>query len=368
VTRLASGVVRLSARLLPASLRDRHREEWLADLRDAEEAGIPSSEIAIGSLAFALSTPRPIERRRREPDVHARSRLASALALSAAVVTVSQVGNAGSHEGLTGNLAYDITVNLSTALLLLYLVVAPIAALGLVILTRRVPGKVRAAVGLLVTASVSAIPLGLINSVRESNWLPNVFLLEGAVVLALPVALITLACFLLARQWSQKAGQKPNLAIVVTSAVAPLALLGLGTLNVLTLRAQLRAADVAFVSGLPEGALDESATLLAQGAQSTTAAIAVWAAVALIACLCTGIAAYVWPRHAIARLFAVLCVLLISHAGVLSFVWLNSFGGPGVHLTVSEVMLMLVGRWGIIAVVLIAVGGVRYRAAKRVSA
>jgi hypothetical protein len=44
--------------LLPAALRKRYREQWMADLRDAADVGIRRSEIAWGSLAFAATVDR----------------------------------------------------------------------------------------------------------------------------------------------------------------------------------------------------------------------------------------------------------------------------------------------------------------------
>ncbi|WP_168915217.1 hypothetical protein [Microcella flavibacter] len=43
----------LARRLLPAALRERYDEQWSADLRDADELGVPGPSIAWGALRFA---------------------------------------------------------------------------------------------------------------------------------------------------------------------------------------------------------------------------------------------------------------------------------------------------------------------------
>ena len=45
-----SMVIRAAARLLPASIRDRYREQWLADARDATEVGLSPASIAFAAL------------------------------------------------------------------------------------------------------------------------------------------------------------------------------------------------------------------------------------------------------------------------------------------------------------------------------
>tara|TARA_B100000519_G_scaffold75210_2_gene64683 strand:+ start:16445 stop:16795 length:351 start_codon:yes stop_codon:yes gene_type:complete len=54
----AERLVRGVAATLPAAIRERHREEWLADLDGASEAGIARSDVAWGAAAFALTLSR----------------------------------------------------------------------------------------------------------------------------------------------------------------------------------------------------------------------------------------------------------------------------------------------------------------------
>jgi len=356
MSRIAELTVRFAARLLPARIRGTYREQWLADLRDAPELDVPPSEIALGSLAFAIA-PRTIERRRRAPNVVGRSRLASALALSGAVLCLSeQLGN-GSNEGLTSNALYDMAIFLGTALMALYMLLAPLVAVVLVTATRGVPARTRLAVALFILASLAGIAHAIMNGIRRNMPLGTLGLVEDVVLFTAAIVLLGAGCVLLVRRPAPAASSSRSPLAGIVSLLALCLTLGLGLANVLTVRAQLHAADLAFMQQLP--GMDDPMALVAQSNQATITAIAVWASTAFIASLVVGWLAYVRPRHAIARGLALLFAMMISHAALLTFVWLNSFGGPGVHLTVPEAVLLLVGRWGLVAVVLYAVGGVR---------
>lgn len=50
-----SRLIRAAAAVLPPHIRDRYREQWLADLRDAPAAGIRSSEIIVGAFVFGAT-------------------------------------------------------------------------------------------------------------------------------------------------------------------------------------------------------------------------------------------------------------------------------------------------------------------------
>lgn len=358
-------VVRLAARLLPARMRDTHREQWLADLRDAAEADVAPSEIAAGSLAFAIAAPRGAERRRREPNVAGRSRLASALALSTAVLCMSYLGNTGSREGLTANDLYNLTVALGTAFMFLYMLLAPIIAIVLVA-TRGVTARVRVAVALFICASLAALAHGFVNGIRAVAPVGTMALSEAALALAVAIASLAIGCVLIARRSTPALASGRSIVAAVISLAATWLALGLGLANVLSLRAQLHAADVRFVQDvLVANHTDGAIAMLAQSNQATITAIAAWAGSVLVASLAVGWLAYTRPRHAVARGLALLFAMMITHAALLTFVWLNSFGGPGVHLTVPEAVLLLVGRWGLVAVVLYAVGGLRLELLRR---
>jgi hypothetical protein len=359
MSRTAELVVRLAARLLPSPMRETYREQWLADLRDAPELELRPSEIAAGSLAFALAAPRTRDARRRSPNVVGRSRLASALALSAAVLCMSDQLGAGS-QSLTSNDLYNLIVFLGTAFLYLYMLVAPIAAAILVTVTRGVPARIRVAVALFIIASLAGAAHAGLNGIRRSAPLGTIALVEDVALFAAAAVLLGAGCALIARRTMPPTISTRSPLVGLVSVVIALLTLGLGLANVLSLRAQLHAADTKFVQDvLVANHTADAMAMLAQSNQATIAAIAVWGVTALIASIAVGWLAYLRPQHAVARGLALLFAMMISHAALLTFVWLNSFGGPGVHLTVPEAVLLVVGRWGLVAVILYAVGGLR---------
>lgn len=122
--------VRLAARLLPAHVRDRYREEWLADLEGARELGIPTSSIAVGALLFSATIDRSAPEISGVPlsvaaRIHARRGIA--LVLSAGVLAL------GAYVGGSRSTDFDASfagalVALLTALMIP--VLAILAAVG----------------------------------------------------------------------------------------------------------------------------------------------------------------------------------------------------------------------------------------------
>jgi hypothetical protein len=180
-------IIRAAARTLPAAIRERYREQWLADARDAPEAGLSPASITRAALAFAVTYDRPLPAR-RVPTAQQRaerSRLAVGLALSAALLALS-VYPAFSFGSVTGFAVWDFVVFFTTALLAVYGVLAPITALVLVRGTRP-----RAAVSLLAAATIAP----LLSFLSPSD---NLYL-NGLVVFLAAAMLIGLACVLLWR-------------------------------------------------------------------------------------------------------------------------------------------------------------------------
>ena len=182
-------LIRAAARTLPAAIRDRYREQWLADARDASEAGLSPHSITLAALAFAITYDRPLPAR-RVPTAEQRaqrSRLALGLALSAALLSLS-VYPAMSLIGLTGVAGWDFFAFFATATLAVYGVLAPLTALVLVRGTRR-----RWAVVLL--AAATTWPLVFMLGAGHSD---NVYL-NGIWLVAAAASLIIVACALLWR-------------------------------------------------------------------------------------------------------------------------------------------------------------------------
>ncbi|HEY1529999.1 MAG TPA: hypothetical protein VGF80_04235 [Galbitalea sp.] len=148
----------ISAALLPANVRERYREQWLGELRDAPELGIRTSEIAFGSLAFASTFARmtPARRHPSPETVDRRARMSVALTASAAVLAFSQNASAP-WSAQTGTDGITAAIGLLWTAITIYVVIAPFAAMVTVFATRGTNGWLRAAVVLL--ATVCALPI-----------------------------------------------------------------------------------------------------------------------------------------------------------------------------------------------------------------
>lgn len=55
---LAHFLIKLSAMTLPAQLRDRYREEWLADVEHAPELGVSRASVVVGALSASITLDR----------------------------------------------------------------------------------------------------------------------------------------------------------------------------------------------------------------------------------------------------------------------------------------------------------------------
>jgi hypothetical protein len=60
VSDLVAAAIDLVARTLPSSIRERHREEWMADATSAADHGVSRSSIVLGALALSLSLDRSL--------------------------------------------------------------------------------------------------------------------------------------------------------------------------------------------------------------------------------------------------------------------------------------------------------------------
>ena len=360
----ARAAVAVAVVLLPASMRERYSEQWRADLRDAEDAGVRRSEIAVGSLAFAATVDRfSIEARGATPArvVRRRERLASGLSLGAALVAVSHFGSIVSYGWPMGFGPLDFLLAFSSVILAAYLVLAPIAAVVMVSATRGVARPVRWAVWLLVLASL-AHPA---QAFADGGATGNVYATRGTMIYGLAVVAVVVATMLLARQFRERTDaptKRPVAAVMGALAVAGGVALGLA--NLLALLDLQRIVSADFVGRIAATSAADAAELgagLREAEQVGVAATTIWAVVGVagvIALVVLGFARGSTRLGAVARPTAVLCVLVIFHASVTMFVQLLGVGGASVFLPIPDVLLMM-GRWGLIAVVLATIGGVR---------
>ena len=192
--RISERVVVVASALLPSRVRSRYREQWLGELRDAPSVGMRPSEIAMGSLAFAATFERsvPVGARPGPEVIARRGRLAMTLSISAAVLAFSQTLSAATNAQI-GSDAMASAAGAGWALLTLYAMIAPIAAVVVVLATRGVSWAVRGIVLLL--AALCAVPLA---QPTMSSWISTssldrvhpVLLIMGAGVGVFLVALV----------------------------------------------------------------------------------------------------------------------------------------------------------------------------------
>ena len=347
----SSLIVGLAARTLPRGIRDRYREQWHADVRDAPEAGMRPSSIAVAALAFAVQVGRPFPARRAR-DPKRSSRLALALALSAALLGLTNYPGI-SFQGLTGFGVYDFLAFLMGVLLAVFAVLAPIAALVLA----RGP-RVRAAVLLLAVACLAAPAALTIDSgflsydayVVSASY--DTYLVPGDVAYLVAMALIVLAVVLV---WHPTADH---------SLLAPV----IGALSVWALSAAaiVYAAGVAWPNRTPlVFGLEKGTPLYADWVQlkNHTEGLVVqlfWAAA--VAGLLLGVLVFfagrlMNSRRATALTVTVAAIVLLGASGMFGFLELVMSGTvPGGLLD----PLRLAGQILLTATILVAVGGVRY--------
>ena len=372
--------VNLAVVLLPRGMRDRYREQWNSDLRDAAEAGIRPSEIALGALAFASTLERPLPWSGRTVTpvmVEGRSRVAFAFALSAALLALSQFARDPFYSNNGGNTVFEFVMFFMTELLTVFGVVALISALVIVTVTRGTESSVRTAVWLLVGACLTPFAALLVDGLAFSHeyfslWWPaglgTVVYVLGAVIAAAAVRVYWL--------WSRSVvseivAPKPrNTARGAIAGTVVLATGGVTFAHAMSLWAGRRIPVWSWEpwvsgSGMPPVLEEIIPTVamyeewLAQNAafeQLVVVIFVAWGAinvalaiiVALIAAQAQGI------RPALLVVWAV-SAQLIGHGAVTAFLHSAVSDQPDV----APQSLILLGRIGLVAVVLCGVGGVR---------
>ncbi|HEX4400750.1 MAG TPA: hypothetical protein VHZ98_05460 [Galbitalea sp.] len=200
---LAQAVVTFSARTLPRSIRERYREQWLADLRDAAEVGLNRGQIAAATLACAVTTSHPWPERRvlTAVEIQRRARLGQGLAFGAALLGVSHYASIVPDRDFSGNPpdygSFAPFFSLATGALFVFALVGTVFALLLVVATRGVDLRVRAAVALFALASCSPLVQGAIDSTQYGEF--GEYLRPSALVYLLGAFLTAVAAGLLWR-------------------------------------------------------------------------------------------------------------------------------------------------------------------------
>ena len=351
--------VRLAAALLPPGSRARYREQWIGELRDAPEAGIRTSDIALGSLAFAVTLSRPLPSRSRlTPDkVRIRSRLAAGLALGAALVALTRYADIVNSAGLTGMIAYDYLLFVGSSLLVMFGVLAPVVSVSLVTLTRGTSARTRTGVWLLAAASLAPVAHTLID--RPADTLNS----PGAAFYLLAMAVVVAAGVLLRNEFRTSTTPVPrgrNARISIMSGLGGAMVLLIAAVCVNDAVAVWAARTPLVFSGEIDSALYRDwATLKAQGEGMVSSVFVAWIAV----CVAAGCAVAIGGlrrrsiiRGLVLRLTVALTLVTITYVAVLDFLHLMTSSAES---TVPTEFIMLLSRWFIIAVALATVGRVR---------
>jgi len=337
---IADSVVRLAARLLPAPMRERYLEQWNADLRDATEAGLRPASIALAALTFAANYDRPLPSRPAlTADQRARrSRFAVGLALSAALLSLSQYPRIG-FSGLTSSVVWDFVDFFLGMLLFAYAVLAPIAALVWVRGRRA-----RWAVSLLALATIAPVVAALGVGSSDDSYL------SGLPVFLAAAVLIAAACALLWRPTGS------SLRAPILGAVSVWSVTALGVFYGAVLAWPAR---TPLTFGEENAALyEEWIRLKLQFEALVNQVFWTWA----IAGLVLGVVVFLVGRRMSERRAAALgitasLVSVLAASGVLGLLEL------GMSETVPQVLLdplRLIAQVMLVAVVLVAVGGLRF--------
>jgi len=133
---LSGAVVRLAARSLPALARARYREEWLADLAGADEAGVARSSIAFGALSTAVTIDRlhpAVLGMTLSRAFSLRLRAAAGFGLAAALLAIGS----NAYAGFPGLPALAAVVATLVAVLTVGAVIATVGALQVAVAARR---------------------------------------------------------------------------------------------------------------------------------------------------------------------------------------------------------------------------------------
>ena len=330
-----SFVIRAAARTLPAAIRDRYREQWLADARDATEAGLRPASIELAALAFAVTYDRPLPSRPvpTAQQQARRSRLALGLAFSAALLALSQYPRIG-FVGLTGLVVWDYATFFLTMLLFAYAVLAPVTALVLVRGRRQ-----RWAVVLLAIATTAPVLAVLAQS-------DDVYL-SGLPVFAVAAVLIGAACALL---W------RPNGRSLRAPLIGGLTVMALTAIG-LVYGVQLWSAPIVPSFGIENAALYEEWVVgELQFKARVLQVLWVWAiAGAVLGSLVFLIGRMMTERRAAAFSIATVAISLLAASAVFGLLELGADVVPDVLLD----PLRLIAQVVLVAVTLVSVGGIR---------
>ncbi|MEO6532756.1 MAG: hypothetical protein ABIO06_04170 [Pseudolysinimonas sp.] len=348
-------VVKMAAGSLPRRLRDRYREQWLADIRDAPEQGVSPAQIALGSAAFAFTVGRSLPSRREltSRELERRARIARLVALSAALVGLSQYASMAAGYGLGDNDVPDQPALGMAALLMAYALLGSALALLLAFGTPGAPPRARWTVALFATASAAPIVQSSISADVGGFWSPA--LRPSAIVYAIG-AILVIVGILLTGQQRRSSALQPRAAIVAATAILLVGAATLADAVVLwSLREPLRFGDGTRTANNP---IYVQWLQLKEQFESLMMSIFVWWGLGLIV-LVAGFVAFALMRRLQSREIVRLSVgaaalTLLAGGGLLGFLQLAQ---PGIVPPAEVVVVLIVGRLVLLSAFLLAAGG-----------
>ncbi|MDQ1548279.1 MAG: hypothetical protein QOH69_3183 [Actinomycetota bacterium] len=346
---ISTRIVRIAAGSLPKALRDRYREQWLADARDAPEQNLRPAQIAVGSVAFAVTVGRPFPKRHdlTSPEVDRRVRIAWGLALSAAVLALSQYASVVAGVAFGSTSVPDAPTFAVSAILIAYAVLASVLALILAFATRRISTRVRWAIALFAAASASSIVQSTINSDAWTTW----FLGSGIGYLVAAVLLVVGLVLESGRRGDS--ARNPRASIVAGAVVLLFAVATLANAAILwSLRAPLR-----FGAG-PRSASNSIYVdwlYLKERFESLITSVFVWwgvgAVVLVVAIILIAIVRRLPSRGIVRLAVGAVALTLIAGGGLLGFIQDAEFG----IVPLAEFAIVLsVGRLALVVAILSA--------------
>jgi hypothetical protein len=357
---VARAIVKASARTLPVSMRDRYREQWLADVRDATEAGVSVGGIARGAVAFTMTAHHPTPQRPKldQDGITGRQRLALGFSLASALLALSYYAATVGYGSVSENTTYDFVAFIETATLSLFGILAPIAAIAILAATPGTAPRVRWAVALFVLASLASVTSGVIND--RSSAIENVYLTPGALAYLIGFVFVAVGCALVWRRTGQRSRAAPVIGSLVIWVVAALGL-------AYAVGAWAQRLPLVWGPRADPAYYDEWVSLKESFEQLVDSLFWIWAVVGVVlGVIVIVVGHYLSRRHAIALTVGVLGVELLGLSMALGFLELGQ-SQTVPHALIEQ--LRLAGQFTIAGVALVVVGGIRYerRALPRVS-
>ena len=350
--------VRVSAAFLPTEVRDRYREQWLGELRDAPEHGIPASEIALGSLKFAATYTRPalVGGLVTVTAIARRLRWAIALSLSASVLAVAQYGSIASFGGSVND-DLDFWISGLLALIFVYMVLAPLSALALLLAPRAI--RTRAHIAVLLLVAATAVPqLRWWIDGQTAGPVANFYFTVGTIVYLIALVLIAVASVLIWREY-KATNSRPTTrdrrsrmiestagGLLVTAAVV------ISWLDATSFWASRAPLEFALeLSPATQAAFENWVSFKVQFETSVDIVLALWLAIGLllaVAVAVSGAVGHASMGRTLLLTVGAVCLTLLSYAALVNLIQLApSTSSP----TVSLNLVKLIAQFGIVVVI-----------------